>query len=157
MTCASCKYQWCWLCEGQYKYGHYDSGKCNGHQFTKADSLEEANKKKKVKKVNNPPQVIRPFDSDDSYIDYLFILGFWFFGTSVVFIWVVMENLTTKVNKFTSAAELPTIVMTFLMGITMFVCFQISFFCLITPFMIASLIYYPFFYKFIFFFGLGEK
>ena len=175
MTCASCKYQWCWLCEGQYIYGHYDSGKCNGHQFTKADSLEEANKKKKVKKVNNPPppqscccglhnifkcalpQVIRPFDSDDSYIDYLLILGFWFFGAAAVFIWVVMEYLTTKVNKFTAAIEIPTIVITFLMGITMIVCFQIPFFCLITPFMIASLIYYPFFYKFIFFFSLGEK
>ena len=23
MTCAECKYQWCWLCEGEYKYGHY--------------------------------------------------------------------------------------------------------------------------------------
>ena len=35
------KYQWCWLCEEQYNYGHYDSGKCAGHQFTKADNLEE--------------------------------------------------------------------------------------------------------------------
>ena len=23
MTCAEYKYQWCWLCEGEYKYGHY--------------------------------------------------------------------------------------------------------------------------------------
>ena len=30
MTCVNCKYQWCWLCEGEYKYGHYDSGKCQG-------------------------------------------------------------------------------------------------------------------------------
>ena len=35
MTCINCKYQWCWLCEGEYKYGHYDSGKCQGQQFTK--------------------------------------------------------------------------------------------------------------------------
>ena len=36
MTCVNCKYQWCWLCEGEYKYGHYDSGKCQGQQFVKA-------------------------------------------------------------------------------------------------------------------------
>ena len=30
MTCISCKYQYCWLCEGEYRYGHYDSGKCKG-------------------------------------------------------------------------------------------------------------------------------
>ena len=41
MTCASCKYQWCWLCEGQYTYDHYSRGKCNGLQFVKADNLEE--------------------------------------------------------------------------------------------------------------------
>ena len=22
MTCTECKYQWCWLCEGEYHYGH---------------------------------------------------------------------------------------------------------------------------------------
>ena len=47
MTCVNCKYQWCWLCEGPYKYGHYDSGKCAGHQFTKADNLDE------IPKINN--------------------------------------------------------------------------------------------------------
>ena len=26
MTYASCKYQWCWLCEGQFSYVHYNSG-----------------------------------------------------------------------------------------------------------------------------------
>ena len=43
MTCTSCKYQWCWLCEEQYSYGHYDRGKCKGYQFTVADNLKEAN------------------------------------------------------------------------------------------------------------------
>ena len=42
MTCTNCKYQWCWLCEGKYTYGHYDNGKCKGFQFTVADSLKEA-------------------------------------------------------------------------------------------------------------------
>jgi hypothetical protein len=42
MTCTNCKYQWCWLCEGEYKYGHYDIGNCKGYQFTVADNLEQA-------------------------------------------------------------------------------------------------------------------
>jgi len=41
MTCGNCKFQWCWLCEGKYTYDHYSTGKCNGLQFVKADSLEQ--------------------------------------------------------------------------------------------------------------------
>ena len=47
MTCSSCKYQWCWLCEGQYSYGHYDTGRCKDHQFTKANSIDEAENNRK--------------------------------------------------------------------------------------------------------------
>ena len=49
MTCISCKYQWCWLCEGEYRYDHYESGKCRGLQFTRADNL----KIKIRNKINN--------------------------------------------------------------------------------------------------------
>ena len=38
MTCAECKYQWCWLCNGKYEYGHYAKGTCNGLQFYKPKS-----------------------------------------------------------------------------------------------------------------------
>ena len=38
MTCAECKYQWCWLCNGKYEYGHYSKGTCNGLQFYKPKS-----------------------------------------------------------------------------------------------------------------------
>ena len=47
MTCTSCKFQWCWLCEGEYLYGHFDSGRCKGQQFTKANSIEEIENKNK--------------------------------------------------------------------------------------------------------------
>ena len=43
MTCAEYEYQWCWLCEEEYKTGHYERGQCNGKQFIEADSVEEAN------------------------------------------------------------------------------------------------------------------
>ena len=28
MSCINCKYQWCWICEEKYIYGHYNSGRC---------------------------------------------------------------------------------------------------------------------------------
>ena len=42
MTCSNCKFQWCWLCEGEYIYGHYSQGKCKGLQFSKAKNIKEA-------------------------------------------------------------------------------------------------------------------
>ena len=172
MTCASCKYQWCWLCEGKYEYGHYDSGKCYGHQFTKADNLEEANKKVKVKPYHprEPenhcglhkifthvfPPVVRPFESEACYLDYLFILGFWFFSVPVIFIYVVMEYLTSEIILDDDKSEIAVTVIVFGMGVALFACFQAIFIGLITPFMLVSLVYSPFFYKFIFFFGLGD-
>ena len=42
MTCAQCKYQWCWLCEREYEPRHYYIGKCKNLQFAKANFLSEA-------------------------------------------------------------------------------------------------------------------
>ena len=47
MTCANCQYQWCWLCESEYKYGHYDRGICKGLQ-----SAENVDPKKIIKLKN---------------------------------------------------------------------------------------------------------
>ena len=41
MTCAECKYQWCWLCNGKYTSNHFYQGKCNGLQFYKPKSEED--------------------------------------------------------------------------------------------------------------------
>ena len=43
MKCVNCKFQWCWLCEDEYKYGHYNSGKCQGQQFAKTDFQKKIN------------------------------------------------------------------------------------------------------------------
>ena len=35
MTCTNCKYEWCWICKGEYTPDHYDFGsKCFGLQYT---------------------------------------------------------------------------------------------------------------------------
>jgi len=42
MTCSSCNFQFCWLCNGEYKVGHYDMTNpfgCPGMQFKNEDSL----------------------------------------------------------------------------------------------------------------------
>ena len=44
MTCTECKYQWCWLCEGEYQEGHFRRGQCNGLQFAKINFLSEKDK-----------------------------------------------------------------------------------------------------------------
>ena len=33
ITCIQCGYQWCWLCNQEYKPDHFSSGKCRGFQF----------------------------------------------------------------------------------------------------------------------------
>ena len=47
MTCVECKFQWCWLCEKRYTYGHFDKGSCTGLQFYKEDNQEKVKEKLK--------------------------------------------------------------------------------------------------------------
>ena len=157
MTCANCNYQWCWLCEGEYKYGHYDSGKCKGYLFTDVDSLIDIPKLCGLHNIFSCvfKPVVLPFKSKACYLDYLYILGFWLFGVIAIFIFEVMEFLTDKLD-FSEEMENAIVFFVSVMGICLFCCFQIPFFCLITPFILISLIYRPFFYIFIFFFGLGN-
>ena len=60
-----------------------------------------------------------------------------------------IENLNVKVEDIITG-------LVFGMGFTMWVSFQITFFCLITPFIMISLVKTTFFNKFIFFFGFGN-
>ena len=59
MTCTECKYQWCWLCEGKYEYGHYgDDGPCKGLQFKRINYLSELSKTEQMKLQQKRP--VRP-------------------------------------------------------------------------------------------------
>ena len=174
MTCVTCKYQWCWLCEGKYVYGHYDSGKCRGHQFTKADNLKEIekinNKRKyvnreasrcfglhKIFKCIYNDNITRPFPVGSCLENFLFTLGFWFFGVAVIYIYTVMEYIDQEiVDNFGEKTETTMMIFVFLTGAALFVAFQISFFCLITPFILVAFAYQNFFYYIIYFFGFGE-
>ena len=48
MTCAECKFQWCWICEGEYQEGHFTKGTCNGLQFKRINYLSEKDKLKSI-------------------------------------------------------------------------------------------------------------
>ena len=41
ITCSKCRFQWCWLCNGEYTYDHYIIGKCKGFQFFKPSDENE--------------------------------------------------------------------------------------------------------------------
>ena len=171
MTCVNCKYQWCWLCEGEYKYGHYDSGKCQGQQFAKADFPS--------KKINNNrnyrnrpnygfglhkifkcvfPIISRPFDDLDFpnlCIKYLCILGFWLFGPLVIVMYVITTFYENNVHHKDCIYFFSFCVLSLLIGITLWIPFQISFFCLTAPFILFSFIYHHFFQHFLIILGIG--
>ena len=70
MTCAECKYQWCWLCNGKYSYGHYTSGKCNGLQFYKPKNEEDIIKvlqENEKKKNNNYQNIIYNYNNNNRW------------------------------------------------------------------------------------------
>ena len=162
MTCISCKYQWCWLCEGEYKYQHYKSGKCKGHQFTRADNLEEALKYSNAFGLHKIfkcvfRQVNGPFDFD-GYIwaKYLAILGFWLFGFGFLYGFVVGFYMKSNTDFDNRSCKLFFIVMTCLTGFFLFVSFQIIFTATVTPFIFISFIYHRFFDRLLIFYGLGK-
>ena len=84
MTCVSCKYQWCWLCEGEYTYEHYKSGKCEGFQFVRADNIKEAKGRECCISLHTffPCfyKKVHPADLEYLWIRYIFIFVFWLFG-----------------------------------------------------------------------------
>ena len=162
MTCVNCKYQWCWLCEGQYSYDHYRQGQCRGQQFTRADNLKEALRLVNAFGLHKIftcvfPRVNRPFDLDAYiWLKYLAILGFWLFGYGVLYAFVVIIYLEKNTNFEEERNENFFIVMTCLIGLVLFVAFQIIFTTTVTPFILVAFIYHRFFDRILIFYGIGE-
>ena len=158
MTCSNCKYQWCWLCEGEYTYGHYDNGKCKGFQFTNADNVEEAVKVRFVPFYNNQnlrrnccfslnrifpcffriPEEIY-FDSCFQRILYTFLM--WIIGCLGFIYFTLFDSpMFDGVNKTIGLSILVVFI-----GFFIFIPYHILFTCLITPFILISFISPKFF------------
>ena len=155
MTCVSCKYQWCWLCEGKYSYGHYDAGKCSGQQFTKADSIEEIEKKNDYCGLHKIfGCVFFPVERPtETFIrkEYPLMLKFWLFGIFMMFNEIVFKYFERSVIEL---EDVSISISLLIIGISlnMFFVFQFSFFCLLTPFILISFIFPKFFDKILLFF-----
>ena len=161
MTCVNCKYQWCWLCEGEYRYGHYDSGKCKGQQFTRADNLRcICLRNFGLHKIFSCvfPDINEPFnDLDDIlWVKYLLMLGFWIFGFAAMIVFVIFDYMEFNVHIYDDCLDGLVLTIAGLICLALFVAFEISFTSLITPFILISFIYHPFFQRLLFFFGLGD-
>ena len=168
MTCVSCQYQWCWLCEGKYTYGHYNEGKCKGYQFIKADNLEEIQNRIKLKKKNAPfgihkifpcvyEEIYEPYDLDDTLLTkYLYILGFWLLGFSVIAIYLSIHYFERELSDLSEDTEDFLVIINVATFIILSIPFQILFTCILTPFILISLVYHKFFDRLLMFFGIGE-
>ena len=164
MTCVSCKYQWCWLCEGEYKYEHYRSGKCKGQQFTRADNLKEIECLRNAFGLHKIfkcvyPEINGPFDLDEYlWLKYLLMIGFLVFGYGFLFFFVAYLYIDKHVNNnfFTNCFETFNIVLVIGTGLSLFVCFQIIFTCTVAPFILISLFYHKFFDRLLLFYGVGD-
>ena len=158
MTCVCCKYEWCWICEKKYIYGHYDSGKCAGQQFTKADNLEEVEKNQNYFGLHRIfPCVFNPvgrrIEFDEYWKKYLLILGFWIIGISIIFVYIIFSYIVINIPHLgDSFAGIISLFIAF----NALIAFQIPFTCLITPFILISFIYPKFFDRILLFFEVGD-
>ena len=174
MACVYCKYQLCWLCEGEYKYGHYESGKCQGQQFIKAD------KPKKVSNYNFNNHrndrnnkcnfgihrifkciyrngLINLYFSENVgnvlLVKYIHILLFWLLGIYIIFYFICDEFAYRNLIDINTRSRDYFYFIVYLTGIALWVPFQIAFICLMAPFILICLIYHKFFDIFLIFLG----
>ena len=159
MTCVSCKYQWCWLCEGEYTYEHYKSGKCEGFQFVRADNIKEAKRRECCITLHTffPCfyKKVHPVDLEYLWVRYICIFVFWIFGF-FIFTGFSMGIYSDEKLELNGCIEIAYYIIGFLIALCLFTCFQILFFCLITPFILIAIICPYFFDNILMFFNIGE-
>ena len=149
MTCVNCQYQWCWLCEGEYKYGHYDRGNCKGKQFLEFKNINAFGLHKLFPCIC--PKNIIPHDDDNKLEIYIVILIIWLFG-----VFIISGMFLTYVDeKFFKDESLSCIFRLFFL--VYFFAFQIPFTFLTTPFILICIIYPKFIGRFVYFFGIGKN
>jgi hypothetical protein len=164
MTCAECRFQWCWLCEGVYFSGHYDFGKCKGQQFSKRDYLAEDEANNLVGDNSRGSRRERSccyrfwccrcccLCCRICWADYIYSLFPYFF--TMLLLWIFgsfalafgMEGVFA-LEHFDIAGKqcifVSLIIISVLLNLGYFVCYQILFTCLACLVGVPSLIYWP--------------
>ena len=168
MTCTYCNYEWCWICEQKYDIDHFSSGTCEGHSETQVDSLKELKDLQnrfgihKIFRCVYAP-LIGPLDFGDHIkAKYICMVIFYFFAVFLNFAFVSLThfskgepNLLEKI-KDRKIRRYTLIFGSLGIGLCLLLIFQFTFMCLLTPFMIISFIYHPFFGQLLMFLGIGN-
>ena len=158
ITYVNCKYQWCWLCEGKYSYGHYDRGNCEGHQFTKADSVKQANRKTCCISFHTILPCFftraRPINFEYMWLRYVCILVFWLFGYFIFAGFSMARFTKDKIDLH--GCEIVYYCSGFFIALFLLICFHILFTCLIAPFILIAIVYPYFLDNIAYFFNIGK-
>jgi hypothetical protein len=165
MTCVSCKYQWCWLCEGEYNYNHYSSGRCKGQQFTRADNLKQIEVYKHIPGLHKIFSCIfkpinGPFSTaldDLVWFKYIQMLIFWIFGPLVIFLFAVLFYRDEEILMNDDCAEIFFIFIIIFTGAALYIPFAIVFACTAAPLMLICFINHKFFGKILILYGIGDS
>ena len=184
MTCPECEYQWCWLCEGEYKYGHFESGKCKGYQFIKADNLKQAiiirkREKRNIKNIcrtlitqvidvdiNNTcccisVREIFPMFYDNmniysvSFYSNLFRYFVIFLAFFFGFFFVVGLSIGNFIHNQNIKCHTFTFCIAAFISFFYFISYQIIFSIIISPFLLVAIIFPRFIQDILYFFAIG--
>ena len=163
IICPNCHFDWCWICEKKCNYNHYKFGNCEGKDFSEKDEIDpkslENNKNyfgihKIFKSIYKPVDL--PMKSKCSCSNYAYIFFFWFFGVFLCNINAIYHHL--EIHNFKNeCVHYGYCIIGVGISITLFIAFEILFTCCITPFIIISLFYPPFFERITLFFAIGES
>ena len=156
IKCVNCQYHWCWICQNEYKYGHYDREICKGLNIRKIIKLKDAFGLNKLFPCICPRnQIPINNNSDKIWQNYVGILVIWFFGVFILNIGMI-ANFSLEFKIFKNKHKEPFWIIIFLLfDINYFIVFQISFTILTTPFILICIIYPKFLGRFLLFLGIG--
>ena len=165
MVCINCDYQWCWICEEEYKSDHYLVGKCRGLQDVDVNDFDDIVKYRNCFGLHKIfvcifPPIYGPINFDVSIgMKYLIILIFWLLGYGFLFFYILTFNIFNQEGKFNFKSEARKgffALIILLLVLVLLVPFQLFFTCTVTPFILISLVYHKFFDILLMFYGIGS-
>ena len=166
ITCINCEYQWCWICEEEYKSDHYYIGKCKGLQNVDANDFDDVTKYRNCFGLHKIfvcffPPIQGPINLDNSIkMTYICILIFWLLGYGILYAYIIAFNLFSKKKKIDFKNKRKKnffFIIILFIGLVLLVPFQFLFTCTVTPFILISVIYHKFFGILVMFYGMGTN
>lgn len=158
MTCAECKYQWCWLCEGEYNSGHFSTGRCAGLQFAHRDYVEAKFSCRKMFECfpcnSEEPDVDECFNNLPSLCFGCGIINFLYLVFMMFFCNVICATLgaymgLTEDAKYGRTARFFTNVIAIIIAFCQWTFMQFQVSCLLWTYAILTSVYYkinPFYF-----------